>query len=132
MIAGPARCPTPPIESPKLTVPPLLVGARHAVPVFRVARAKLRLPRQGFINARAQRHKPSPTVNLTPLYATFTKYVGVPLDTAPLRAQIPVAPVHTAQAQHAAPAFSVAPTSTVNLSPLSATFTKTGGVPLES
>lgn len=47
---------------PARPAPPMLVGARHAVPVFRSA--------------------PTPTVNSTPLYATVTKYPGGPPEGA--------------------------------------------------
>jgi hypothetical protein len=60
MIARYPRFPAPRFLASYCAAPPMLVGARHAVPVFRFAT--------------------TPTVNLTPLNATLTKTRGVPVE----------------------------------------------------
>jgi hypothetical protein len=54
--------------------PPLFVGARHAVPVLGILRAKLRPPLKGAMNAFPSRLMRPPTVSLSPLEATLTAF----------------------------------------------------------
>jgi len=76
------------------------VGAPHLVPPLQISSANLCLPPERPRNANPSRHKRPPTVNLTPLEATLTRF-AVPIATKGL---------------------------TKTLSPLHATFTKKRGV----
>jgi len=55
---------------------PLFVGERHAVPVLRILRAKLRPPLKRALNACPSRHMRPPTVSLSPLEATLTAFAA--------------------------------------------------------
>jgi len=106
-------------SAPGSPAPPLFVGARHAVPVFRFAA--------------------TPTVNLTPLYATLTKKPGGLFNTrrastsvvgaqfiAPFSLSLPIQPRATNASRP-----SRGPTPKASLTPLNATLIKTRGVLVE-
>jgi hypothetical protein len=115
MIARYPRFPAPRFLAPYCAAPPMLVGARHAVPVFPCAT--------------------TPTLNLTPLYATLTKKRGCLFNArrastsvvgaqfiAPFSLSLPIQPRATNASRP-----SRGPTPTASLTPLNATLTKTRG-----
>ena len=98
--------------TPSLSRGPMsvIVGARYIVPprcivsALRISGANLCLPPEPPMNANASRHKCPPTVNLTPLEATLTRF-AVPIAAKGL---------------------------TKTVSPLHATLTKKRGVPVDT
>jgi hypothetical protein len=134
---------TPVETTPRAAVQP--VGARHDLPVFAAClegRRKLQKAVSVFPLLQVN------TVSLSPLYATLTKNQAGPFHTrgsstilcrgaacCAINAQAsnPPAPAatHSVGARQPVPAFPAAPTPTVSLTPLFATLTKNGGVPVE-
>ena len=115
---------------------PVVAGLAQPCPAPQVSNAhRPVVVRRG--TARRARPVPAPqappTVNLSPLNATLTKYEGGPVETALLRAQVsPDVSVRPVAAWRAVPVLSIVPIPTVNLTPLNATFTENEGVPVES
>jgi len=61
-------------SAPRSSALPLLVGARHAVPILRISRGRIRPPLEDLLGD--PRHKLTPTASLTPLEATLTPFAA--------------------------------------------------------